>query len=338
VAIEFNDIDDLIGKVLCNEATPVEIREVEEWRKVSPENEKYYLDMQVIFSKAAGNRIKIDFDTDAAWRKVKDKLSKQTGGKVVVMTDAGRTNWTALRIAAGIVLIITAGIFTWRWFNQSPQTLALVTDTKVVQDTLPDGSTAFLNKRSSIRYEYDVRKKTRKVTLKGEGFFDVVHEEEKPFVIETDEALIRDLGTSFNIKSYPESDTIEVVVQTGVVQFYTLKNPGMTINAGETGYYSKREKSFSKIVKADTNVLSYKTRVFSFHNTDLKSVIDQINEVYDSRIVLASNELADCRVNTVFRNEELDYIVDVLASTFSFTIEKNDKNEIILSGQGCNNK
>jgi transmembrane sensor len=338
VAIEFNDIDDLIGKVLSNEATGAEIREVEEWRKASPENEKYYLDMEVIFSKAANNRIKIDFDTDAAWKKVKAKLSKQSGAKVVVMAEAGSTNWTALRIAAGIVIIITAGIFGWRWFNQPTQTLALVTDTKVAQDTLPDGSTAFLNKKSSIVYEYNPREKTRKVKLKGEGYFDVVHEEERPFVIETDEALIRDLGTSFNIKSYPDSDTIEVVVQTGVVQFYTLKDPGMMINAGETGYYSKRNKVFTKLVKADTNVLAYKTRVFSFHNTDLRSVIEQINEVYDSRIVLANNVIADCQLTTVFRNEELDYVVDVIAVSFGLTVERRENNEIILNGQGCNNK
>ncbi|HMJ69266.1 MAG TPA: FecR domain-containing protein [Cyclobacteriaceae bacterium] len=335
MAFELNDIDDLIGKALSHEATTEELREVELWRKASPENEKYYLDMELIFSKAAGSRVKIDFDTDAAWRKVKDKLSKQNGAKPVVMPQPGRSNWTSLRIAAGIVLIITAGIFAWRWFNRPTQTMALATDNHVVQDTLPDGSTAFLNKKSSITFEYNPRKKIRKVKLKGEGFFDVKHEEEKPFVIETEETLIRDLGTSFNIKSYPDKDTIEVVVQTGVVQFYTLKDPGMTINAGETGFYSKRGRSFTKLAKADTNVLAYKTKVFSFHNTDLKSVIDQINEVYDSKIVLANNDIANCQLTTIFRNEELDHVVEIIAESFSLTVERNDKHEIILNGPGC---
>jgi ferric-dicitrate binding protein FerR (iron transport regulator) len=333
VAIEFNDIDDLIGKVLSHEATSQEIREVEEWRKASEENEKYFLDMEVIFSKAAGNRVKIDFDTDAAWKKVKDKLTKHDGAKVVVMTSG--TNWTALRIAAGIVLIITAGIFTWRWFTAPIQTLALVTDNTVVEEALPDGSTAVLNKNSSLTFEYNPREKTRKVKLKGEGYFDVKHEEEKPFVIETGETLIRDIGTTFNIKSYPDRDTIEVVVQTGVVQFYTERDPGLTINAGETGYYSKRGKSFTKLMLADTNVLAYKTKVFSFHNTDLRSVIEQINQVYDSKIILANNDIADCPLTTVFRNEELDYVVEVIAASFSLTVERNDKNEIILNGGGC---
>jgi transmembrane sensor len=332
VAIEFNDIDDLIGKVLSGEATTGEIREVEEWRKASPENEKYYLDVQVIFSKAAGNRVKVNFDTDAAWNRVKSKLAKQNGAKVVVMAQSG-SNWQALRIAAGIVLIVTAGIFAWRWLSEPSQTMALRSDDKVLQDTLPDASTVVLNKKSSITFEYSPREKTRKVKLKGEGFFEVKHEEEKPFVIEAEETLVRDLGTAFNVKSYPDKDTIEVVVQTGVVQFYTLKDPGMTINAGETGYYSKRGKVFTRLAKADTNVLAYKTRVFSFHSTDLRSVVEQINEVYDSKIRLANDEIAGCQLTVTFRNDELDTMVEIISETLGLSVERNDKNEIILNGQ-----
>jgi ferric-dicitrate binding protein FerR (iron transport regulator) len=171
--------------------------------------------------------------------------------------------------------------------------------------------------------------------LKGEGFFDVKHEEEKPFVIETEETLVRDIGTSFNIRSYADKDTIEVVVQSGVVQFYTLKDPGMMINAGETGIYSKRSKLFSKLPKADTNVLAYKTRVFSFHATDLQSVIEQINEVYDSKIRLANNDIARCQLTVTFRNDELDNMIEVITETLGLTSERNDKKEIILNGPGC---
>lgn len=213
--------------------------------------------------------------------------------------------------------------------------MAIVSDNKVVQDTLPDGSTAVLNKRSSIEFEYNPREKTRKVKLKGEGYFEVKHEETKPFVIQADEALVRDIGTAFNIKSYPDKDTVEVVVESGVVQFYTLSDPGMMISAGETGFYSKRTKTFSKLAKADTNVLAYKTRVFSFHATDLRSAIEQINEVYDSKIKLANDIIANCQVTVTFRNNELDEIVEILAETMGLTIERTDQNEIILNGQKC---
>ncbi|HEX8060515.1 MAG TPA: FecR domain-containing protein [Cyclobacteriaceae bacterium] len=319
------DIDDLIGKVLSGEATLEEVREVETWRAASEENEKYHAGLELIFSKAAGNQVKVDFDADEAWRKVQRKLVKT------------RTiNWQPLRTAAGIVLIVTVGLFGYRYLTQQKtQTFALSTDDKIAHDTLPDGSTAVLNKRSSIEFEYNPREKTRKVKLKGEGFFEVKHEETKPFVIEADEALVRDIGTAFNIKSYPDKDTVEVVVESGVVQFYTLSNPGMMIGAGETGFYSKRTKTFSKLANADTNVLAYKTRMFAFHSTDLRSAIGQINEVYDSKIKLANDIIANCQVTVTFRNNELDEIVEILAETMGLTVERTDQNEIILNGQRC---
>jgi len=336
VAIEFNDIDDLIGKTLSGEASAEEIREVETWRSTSAENQKYYSDLQLIFAKASTNQVKVDFNTDAAWKKVKSKLAGQNKSKVVEFRPTTKTNWQPLRIAAGIVLIVSAGIFTYRFLGQPQiQTQAVVSENKVVEDTLPDGTTAVLNKRSSITYEYNPREKTRKVKLEGEVFFEVKHQEEKPFVIEADEALVRDIGTAFNIKSYPDKDTIEVVVQSGVVQFYTLNDPGMMINAGETGIYSKRAKVFTKITKADTNVLAYKTRVFSFHSTDLRSVIEQINEVYDSKIKLGNENIAGCQLTVTFRNDELDTMIDVIAETLALSVERTDKNEIILNGQGC---
>lgn len=321
------DIDDLIGKVLSGEATSEEVREVESWRAASDENQKHYTDMQLIFAKAASNHVKIDFDADEAWRKVQKKL---------IRTKTRTINWQPLRIAAGIVLIVTAGIFGYRFLGQQKiQTVAFSTQNKVATNTLPDGSTAVLNKQSSIEFTYNPREKTRKVKLKGEGYFDVKHEETKPFVIEADEALVRDIGTSFNIKSYHDKDTVEVVVQSGIVQFYTLNDPGMMINAGETGYYSKSTKTFSKLEKADTNVLAYKTRVFAFHATDLRSAIEQINDVYDSKIKLSNDIIANCQVTVTFRNNELDEIVEILAETLGLTVERTDQNEIILNGTKC---
>ena len=324
MAFELNDIDDLIGKVLSNEATPEEVREVETWRNASEENENYFADLKLIFGRAASNQVKIDFDADEAWRKVQRRLVKT---KTI--------DWRPLRIAAGIVLIAVAGIFAWRTFNKPTETIAVMSEAKVVRQTLPDGTTAVLNKHSLIKFEYNPREKIRKVKLKGEGFFEVKHEENKPFVIQADEAFVRDIGTAFNITSYPDKDTVEVMVFAGVVQFYTLNDPGMTINEGETGYYSKSTKTFSKLAKADTNVLAYNTRVFSFHSTDLRSAIEQINEVYDSKIKLANDVIANCQVTVTFRNNELDEIVEVLAETLTLTIERTDQNEIILNGQKC---
>lgn len=268
---------------------------------------------------------------DADRRNVKAKLSKrklkqrwfESGG-------VGR----ALRIAAGVVLILAGSWATFKWYAQPIETFDVLSDVVVVSDTLPDGSTAFLNKKSTLRYEYNPREKRRKVKLNGEGFFEVKHEKEKPFIIEAHEVFIQDLGTAFNVNAYPESDTVEVIVQSGEVQIYTLENRGIHLGAGETGVYSRRLKEFSKLVKGDANALSYKTGIFSFNNTDLKSVIDKINKTYDARIRLGNEKLANCRVTVSFTNEKLDTVIEVLAETLNLTVTRKEQ-EILLDGVGC---
>jgi transmembrane sensor len=329
---ELNDIDDLIGKILADEALPEEQIQLQNWIRESEANQKYFDQIKIIFDRAAANQVQLQFDADAAWKRVKGKLYNQkeaqqrwlNGGNV------GRT----LRIAAGVVLILAGGWATYKWYAQPNQTFAVASDSVVVSDTLPDGSTAFLNKKSSLSFEYNPREKKRKVKLKGESFFEVKHEKEKPFIIEAEEVLVQDLGTAFNVKAYPESDTIEVIVQSGEVQIYTLKNPGLHLGAGETGIYSKRLREFSKIIKADTNALAYKTGVFSFNKTDLRSIITKINEVYNAHISLNNEKLANCHITVNFNNEKLDTVIEVLAETLNLTVTRKEK-QILLDGPGC---
>jgi ferric-dicitrate binding protein FerR (iron transport regulator) len=326
-----NDIDDLIGKVLAGEGTTSEREQLEFWCNLHPDNRKYFDQTKTIFNNASTLQVKERFDSDAAWQKVRSQLqhSKKTTPSRTVQL------WPALRIAAGLALLVALGYWIYSTTQNVPIVTEVIADKTTAKDTLPDGTTAFLNKKSSITFAVDKKTGTRKVELKGEGFFEVKHEEEKPFVIEAEETIVRDLGTAFNVKAYPDQDTVEVVVQSGVVQFYTAHDPGINLSAGETGLYSKRTKSFTRLMRADTNVFAYKTGVFAFHSTDLRSVVDRINEVYDSQISLGSEKIGDCRLTVNFNNEQLDTIVEVIAETLSLQVERKNQKEIVLKGAGC---
>ena len=326
-----NDMDDLIGKVLAGEASAQEQESVLLWRKQSEANEKYFNQVHDIFERAGADAVKIEFDTDAAWNKVKSKISKNND-KVVSIN---RTNFfSPLRIAAGFILLL--GVVAVFYLLSAPpiQTLAVLSEKTTRQDTLPDGSTAFLNKMTELTFEYNPREKTRKVKLKGEAYFTVKHEEEKPFIIEADEILVRDIGTEFNLKAYPDKDTIEIIVTQGEVQFYTRNDSGLNLKAGEKAIYSKRTKEFYRIEKPDTNTLAYKTKVFSFNNTDLRSVVMLLNEVYNSKIGLASESLYNCRLTANFKEDNPEIIVEVIAETMGLELTKKE-DQLILSGKGC---
>ncbi len=329
----WNDMDDLIGKVLAGEGSMQEEDTVMQWTRQSDANRKYYEQVKLIFERAANTPADIEFDTEAAWSKVRQKMGS---GKVIPLRNNRPAAYNQiLRIAASVVILI--GISYWIYQVTAPpvQTLAVVSDQVTLQDTLPDGSTAYLNKKSELKYEFNPRAKTRKVVLKGEAYFTVKHEEEKPFVIEADEVLVRDIGTEFNLKAYPDQDTIEIIVTQGEVQFYTLEDPGLTLQAGDKAIYSKRTRQFYRIEKPDTNALSYKTKIFSFNNTDLQSVVTLLNDVYNSKIKLGNEKLYHCRLTANFKEDNATIIAEVIAETMGLTLTKKD-DEIILDGEGCN--
>ncbi len=328
-----NHIDELLAKYLANEATAQEKIVVQTWLAEDLANAKHLDQLNIIFSKAAAVKDAQHFDTDAAWGKVKSKLNnKETRTIEFKPQSSGFTTW--LRIAASIIVVLGIGFFLYDQFTKPTDHLTIKSNTSVVNDTLPDGSKTVLNKKSTLAYEYNPKKNTRKLKLKGEAYFDVKHEEEKPFIIETQQVIIEDIGTTFNVKSYEASRTIEVYVESGEVRFYTLQNVGLTLKQGETGIYDKVSKSFALFVKADTNILAYKTRIFNFNNTDLNFIIESINEIYDMKLKLANDNIGKCRITVSFKGETIESIADILAETLNLDIIKTE-NQIMLDGNGC---
>lgn len=325
---ELNDIDVLIGKVLADEATAAENQHVDDWVALSEDNQRYFNQAKLIFEKSSSTEISNQFDADAAWLQVKAKLGegkRETKERSLFVFD-----W---RIAAAIAAVVGVTSLFYLTNDSTLPTTKVVASTTTQSDTLPDGSTVFLNKKSELSFSFNEKSNSRKVMLKGEAFFRVKHEETKPFIIEADEILVRDIGTEFNLKAYPDKDTIEIVVTQGEVQFYTLKNAGLNLKAGESARYLKRLKEFQRIEKPDTNVLAYKTKVFNFNNTELQSVVKLLNEIYNTHISL-SPALADCRLTAHFFEDNPNTIVEVIAETMGLSISRKE-DEVVLEGEGC---
>lgn len=318
-----DDIDDLIGKVLTGEASPDDEVRLRQWEQEHPDHRDYVSGHRKIFEQAGSIRVQHQFNTDAAWLKVREQLRR----------DNQRFLFTPRRIAAAIAALLGVGLILFQVNKPEPVEIVRA-DQQTLHDTLPDGSKAFLNKNTTLSYTYDNRKKARVVKLSGESFFEVKHEADRQFVIEAEDLRIEDIGTSFNVKAYPGSDTVEVAVQDGEVHMYIPGQDGLHLVAGEAAIYTHSDHLFTRLEKADTNVLAYKTGILSFRNTYLKSIIDKINDLYDARIRLDNPDIASCRMTVNFQGENVDTMVDVIAETLNLTVTRK-QGEIILSGIGC---
>lgn len=327
-------IDDLIGKYLAGEASPEDTAWLEAWISREEANQRYFEQFQTIFARAATVKEWQQFDTDAAWTKLRSTL--KTPAKTVPLTPpaSNRAAWGIVwRIAASIIIVLGIGIFVYT-LNQPAEVNSkeVIAGKGIVKDTLPDGSDVFLNKETKVAYAYDKKSKVHEVALKGEAYFNIHHNGDEKFIIDATGVFIRDIGTSFNVRAYPESNTVEVMVEEGEVVLYTAENPGIYLHAGGKGVYNKKTKTFT-VEDPEPNILSYKTKFFTFSGQELGTIVTTLNKVYDKKIVI-DNNLKTCPLTVSFNDESIQEIAHVIAETLDLTITETDR-QIVLTGNGC---
>ncbi|SJZ76212.1 ferric-dicitrate binding protein FerR, regulates iron transport through sigma-19 [Chitinophaga eiseniae] len=151
-----------------------------------------------------------------------------------------------LRVAA-VVLVLLGLAGAAYFFRQErtalPQPIALLSSAspagKMLKVTLTDGSEVWLNAGSSLSYPAAFNGPCRAVYLKGEAFFEVATRPQQPFVVHTDTISTVVLGTSFNIKAYPELGNIRINVATGKVGIVRGGNTLATLSQDQQLTYSK---------------------------------------------------------------------------------------------------
>jgi ferric-dicitrate binding protein FerR (iron transport regulator) len=337
-----DDIDELIGKYLAGEATAEEAARVETWEHASEANVRYMHQFRTIFDKACNVKTLQTFDTDAAWNNLQRKMRSQQGTTEAPPKDNVRPLHTPshrnlyLRIAASVLILLGVGYLTYRATNTTDaiRPLTVVAAGQTVADTLPDGSDVYLNKQTKLVYTYNKKEQTHTVKLKGEAYFSIHHEDSKKFIVDAGDVFIRDIGTRFNVTAYEESNTVEVVVVEGEVEFFAKGDSGVRLQAGGKGVYYRTTKTFA-IETPEGNALAYKTRFFSFSNTPLPEAIATLNEVYDQKILIGKN-LEHCPLTVSFNDEDIYEIAEVIAATLNLTVREAD-DTLILEGNGCDN-
>lgn len=331
----FENIDNVIARYLAGEADAADLVFLNDWRKLSAENEEEFSQTEKLYNAASSLRNVIPVDTDAAWLKLKKNISvQQEPGKVIPLKQTtSRSNF--IRIAASILIVAGLGMLAFFLTLPSEDKLAEIkSDAVIRKEVLPDGSKVTLNKNTSLAYSTDHFSKKRIVKLKGEAFFDVVHDDSNPFLIEAADLKIEDVGTSFNVKAVENSGIAIISVVSGEVKVTTLTGQVFNLVAGEEISYNVNTKVITKNETIEENISAYADRVFVFENAELKTVVKVLNDVYDVRMVLENEKLDSCRITVTFDNESINDIAIVIAETLGLEIKKSN-DQIILSGNGC---
>ena len=313
-------------KHLLGEASPEEEKAVMEWMRESETHQEYYNQFKKIWDQSKALASTSNIDVTRAWEKFQNKISgKHEPAKII---EHRRFSW--LRIAASVILVAGLGITLFMLINKNNEPTEMVAQTgqNVLVDTLPDGSVITLNKKSTVTYPSKFKGNTRAIALKGEAFFNVAPDKKNPFIISVNDVQVTVVGTSFNIRS--ENGNTEVVVETGIVQV-TRSGKTVELNAGEKILMAANDSSATKEKVSDKLYNYYRTKEFVCDETPLWKLVQVLNEAYDSKIIIGRKELNDKRITTIFYNESLDQILEVIRLSFDdITVIKKEDGQIIL--------
>jgi transmembrane sensor len=318
---------DLLAKYLAGESTAEEAMQVDEWL-ANHENKKEFDRLVKLWNHTPQAAMIEIPEAEEVWRKIQETKPQARVKRLHVF-----------RYVAAASVIIVAGLLSFLWItNQDKKSSepALITKTaqsEVNTESLPDGSTIIIRKGSSVAFTDAFNRSEREVILKGECYFDVMPNKQKPFIIHIDDLNIQVVGTSFNVRSIADSGFIEVQVQTGIVKMYTA-NTEMMVRKGETGRYDKNIGSLRVINHLDVNSLSYATKTFSFNDIQLTEACRYLEEAFNIKINVDANKFRECRLTAHFENQSLSNILDVINATLN-TTSNREGNTITIDGDGC---
>ena len=257
------------------------------------------------------------------------------------------TKWWG-RIVASIMLIFCVFIFVKVYeFRKMASNIAkeVKTITKSIPKgqklslMLPDGSRVYLNSESSISFPEKFDGQSRAIKLTGEAYFDVIEDQSRPFIVQTNNISTEVLGTSFNVNSFPEDDEVIISLVSGKVKVLN-NNPAdnkpheVVLEKGEKITINK---TTYRMVKTTFDVISevgWKKGVLTFNNADFEQIKKKLERWYDVRISCSDEALfKGWDVDGQFTDQSLEWVLNHLSYSKRFTFKIDGKNVYLDKNQ-----
>ncbi|AFD08427.1 FecR family protein [Solitalea canadensis] len=257
-------------------------------------------------------------------------------------TNVRKISWPWLRIAASVALISVIGWAAYKYVAK-PDVKAIeyvavtATNGKVMQVILPDSTSIWLQAGTTLKYPKRFSDTSREVYLEdGLAYFEVTHNESKPFIVHTPQIDTRVLGTSFVVKTYKQLEDVQVELLTGRVRVSHDKNVIGELTPNKRLTYHK--------ASAKAEIEEFNTAASAgFVNGDIvmqragfDELFTTLHNVYGVNVKYDTAQFKACkfnlRFNTRLKVEEVLEIVNGI-HTIKYEIKGN---EVTVSTKGCN--
>ena len=315
--------DELLIKYLLEETSEDENALVEQWLAAHPDHQKEYEQMKWIWESSIASLQKRDVDESLAWEKFKTKRDRRSGSLLLFPV------W--LRAVAAVLLILVIGLLALSFLPHSGRAylteVVLEAGDSIQNEILLDGTLVTLNKNSRLSYSQKMFSGERHARLlEGEAYFEVERDVDKPFYIQSDDLLIKVLGTSFNVKKH--GDYTDVVLDEGSISVQ-IGDQALTLEPGQRVSAHGKNKSLEKSAIENRLHRYYLNNRFEAENIPLYQIVVALNTAYDANISIASEGLKTRRITTTLEYGSLDQNLEVIKETLGISISGEGKERVL---------
>ena len=185
---------------------------------------------------------------------------------------------------------------------------------------LPDNSIVVLNYGTTLSYPEKFSDSIRHVKLNGEAFFEITHDDQKPFIVEGNGVNVTVLGTSFNFNT---RETF-VALQEGKVKL-TADKQNAFLSPGQIASLSEKSESFVTREFDHTEIIGWKDGIINIENFTLEQVINTLQKWYGVSITVSDIDL-EKRFSGKLSNKSLRNILEGISFTIDCQFKINGKN------------
>ena len=345
-----------LATYFAGEGSTREVDAIEAWASESDARSQWLEELRQTWTETGAlPRIRAAVDADAGWARMRARMAAQHEASEVTprlihlaaSTTSHRSGRSSKRYslqaaAAAAILLVGSGVVMWQ---QKRTTAPAVSSVPVAMREytaargqranirLADGTRVVLAPDSRLSVPEDLGNaaargglRSREVSLQGNAYFSVVHDEARPFVVRTDAGLARDLGTEFQVRAYKEMRGMEVTVVSGLVSLERMAN-STSLARLERGDRAMLSTAGEMTLAHSVNLgaaTAWTEGKLVFDGTPLREVVIALSRWYDLDVQLGDNSVATRHLALTLEDESPEVVLSMIALSLDLRVERND--------------
>ncbi|WP_075556856.1 FecR family protein [Parabacteroides timonensis] len=302
--------------------SPEEEEAVYRWLDASSENEKELLKERELFDAMI----------------LAGSTEQDLSGKKIALT-VPKGMWIrpwireVMKVAAVVAITVACGLYFY--VAEKKELLSAMNTVTVpagqrVNLKLSDGTTVWLNARSEMVYPAVFSGSKREVKLDGEGYFEVKHDKESPFVVHTRKCDIEVLGTKFNVEAYSDSEEFSTSLMEGSVKVTDNSAVSASVLLKPDQEVHMKDGRLLVSFIEDYDHFRWRDGLVCFDNVAFHELMKRFEKCYGISIVVENKNLEEYSCSGKFRiSDGLDNALRILQRNAKYTFERNEDNSIV---------